>query len=111
MDLIPPGSRFQILVGDGCPAFYQKAMRVIITSGHTTQRPFGNQASGSDTGGTDDTLGSIAPKSIRVFIDVHCHAIHMNGLVNISGNASSASAAAHARHARDFHREAGVGRL
>src|SRR5690606_20350556 len=86
MDLIPPGSRFQILVGDGCPAFYQKTMRVVITSGYITQRPFSNQAAGSDAGGTDDTLGGIAPKFIWVFIDVHRYAIHMDGLVNITGN-------------------------
>ena len=86
MDLVPSGGGFQILVGDGCPAFYQKTMRVVITAGHITQRPFGNQAAGSDTGGTDDTLGSIAPKSIGVFIDVHRYAIHMDSLVNITGN-------------------------
>lgn len=86
MGLIPSGGRFQILVGDGCPAFYQKTMRIIITSGYITQRPFGNQASGSDTGRTDYALGSVAPEFIGVFIDVHRHAIHMDGLVNISGN-------------------------
>src|SRR5690606_26543358 len=77
---------FYIPVVDCCPPLNQESVGIVIAPGNVSQAAFRDQGAGSEGGGADNRLSAVAPESVRILPDAYLHAVHGDGLIDITGN-------------------------